>query len=98
MRPSETAEQPASGPIGPPSIIPIGGPAGSTALFPDVTGMSARDALRTLARLGLSARLRGTGLVVGQQPAAGTPIDSRVTVLLRLERQPPTPITSAAKS
>jgi cell division protein FtsI (penicillin-binding protein 3) len=40
---------------------------------PDVSGLSARDAVRALARAGISARLSGRGFVVAQEPAAGTP-------------------------
>jgi len=40
-------------------------------LLPDLTGLSARDAVRTLARLGLVARLAGSGFVVAQDPPAG---------------------------
>jgi cell division protein FtsI (penicillin-binding protein 3) len=87
-RPSESAEQPASGPITPPRIVPLGGSQPGTAtVFPDLTGMSARDALRVLAQLGLTARLQGTGVVMQQYPPAGESIDSASTVVLRLERQ-----------
>jgi cell division protein FtsI (penicillin-binding protein 3) len=47
-------------------------PAGGNAV-PDLTGLSERDAVRTLARLGLSARLSGSGFVVAQDPPAGGP-------------------------
>ena len=49
--------------------------------------MSARDALRVLAQLGMTARLQGTGVVVQQFPPAGDPIESASTVVLKLERQ-----------
>jgi cell division protein FtsI/penicillin-binding protein 2 len=45
-------------------------------LTPDVVGLSARQALAVFARLGLAARLNGTGFVVSQDPppgAAGRP-------------------------
>ena len=57
--------------------------------------MSARDALRVLAQLGLTARLQGTGVVVQQYPPAGEPIESASTVVLRLERE--SLLASAAK-
>jgi beta-lactam-binding protein with PASTA domain len=41
-------------------------------LMPDLRGLSAREALRALTRVGLSARLDGAGFVVEQSPAAGT--------------------------
>ena len=38
---------------------------------PDLRGMSARDAMRKLVTLGLTARIAGDGFVVSQDPAAG---------------------------
>jgi cell division protein FtsI (penicillin-binding protein 3) len=64
--------------------------------YPDLTGMSARDALRMLAKLGVSTRLIGAGLVVEQDPPAGTPLDSVGVATLRLQRRPPVTLTSAA--
>ena len=94
----ETPEQPASGPIEPPQIVALSGTSpNSSSLFPDLTGMSARDSLRVLARLGFTARLRGMGSVVQQEPPAGTAIDSGATVFLRLERQARIQIASATK-
>jgi len=93
----EAPEQPASGPAELPQIVSLAAASsGSSPLFPDLTGMSAREALRVMARLGLTTRMRGTGLVVEQQPAAGTPIDSGATALLRLQRQRPIQIASTA--
>ena len=60
--------------------------------------MSARDALRALAQLGLTARLHGTGVVVEQDPPAGTPLERGVDrALLRLERQASARLASAAQ-
>lgn len=53
---------------------------------PDVGGMSAREALRTLVRAGLSARLSGDGVVVSQDPPPGRPIESGGVCLLVLDR------------
>ena len=96
-RPGGMAEQPASGPIAPPHILPLGGSPATITVFPDLTGMSARDALRVLAQLGMTARLQGTGVVVQQYPPAGDPIESASTVVLKLERQAFNQIASAAK-
>ncbi len=41
---------------------------------PSAIGMSAREALAAFARLGVLARLQGTGFVVAQDPPAGSPI------------------------
>ena len=58
-------------------------------LMPDLRGLSARAAVRTLARVGLVPRLNGDGFVAAQSPAAGSALDLAVSVDLRLERQPP---------
>ena len=42
---------------------------------PDVSGRNARDAVRLLASRGLAVRLQGSGFVVSQDPAAGTPAE-----------------------
>ncbi len=57
--------------------------------LPDLTGMSAREALRELARLGLSARMQGAGVVVQQDPPAGAPLEPGATCTLVLNRRPP---------
>ncbi len=41
---------------------------------PSVLGMSARQALAVFERLGVLARLQGTGFVVAQDPPAGSPV------------------------
>jgi cell division protein FtsI (penicillin-binding protein 3) len=55
---------------------------------PDVRGMSAREAMRTLAALGLSPRVSGDGVVVSQDPAPGSPLLQDATCLLVLGRGP----------
>lgn len=57
--------------------------------LPDLRGMSARDALRELARLGLTARMAGAGVVVEQTPAPGSLIDPGGACMLVLNRRPP---------
>ena len=61
---------------------------GTAAVYPDLVGLSARDALRTLGQLGVSTRMIGSGLVVNQQPPAGSPVDSAAAVTLQLQRRP----------
>ena len=56
--------------------------------MPDVRGMSAREAVRTLVRLGMIARLAGDGFVVAQDPPAGTPLEATGACRLVLERAP----------
>jgi membrane peptidoglycan carboxypeptidase len=83
----EIHEQPASGPVKP-SIVPIGSAATSGApVFPALIGLSARDALRVLARLGVPAQLHGAGVVVEQRPDPGSALESGVTATLWLDRQ-----------
>jgi len=49
------------------------GPPGT---MPDLRGLSAREALRAAVKLGLTARVEGTGFVVAQDPPAGTALDT----------------------
>jgi len=58
-------------------------PAGTV---PDVRGLSARDAMRKLAKAGLSTQMTGDGYVVSQDPAPGEPVDNHHVCRLTLER------------
>jgi cell division protein FtsI (penicillin-binding protein 3) len=55
-------------------------------LMPDLRGLSARDALRSLTRVGLTARLNGAGFVLEQSPAAGSVLLPGTACALRLGR------------
>ena len=44
--------------------------------MPDLRGLSAREALRAAVKLGLTARVEGTGFVVAQDPAPGASLDT----------------------
>ena len=57
--------------------------------LPDLRGMSAREALRELARLGLTARMEGAGVVVDQNPAPGSLVEPGAGCTLVLSRRPP---------
>ena len=57
--------------------------------LPDLRGLSAREALRELARLGLTARMEGAGVVVDQNPAPGSLIEPGGGCTLVLSRRPP---------
>jgi cell division protein FtsI (penicillin-binding protein 3) len=82
-----TRERPASGPTTVPAIVTLqNSAAGSASLFPDLRGLGARDALRILARLGMTARLRGDGVVLDQDPLPGTAIERGSVSTLRLGR------------
>ena len=60
------------------------------AVLPDLVGFGAREAIQELARLGVTPRVRGTGVVVDQVPPAGTPLEpgSVCTIVLDRERRP----------
>ena len=74
---------PASGPAVAP-LLRL--PRAADSALPDVTGLSAREAVATMTRLGVTTRIQGTGVVVDQRPAAGTPLASGATVMLFLSR------------
>jgi cell division protein FtsI (penicillin-binding protein 3) len=61
------------------------GPPGTV---PDLRGMSAREALRALVKIGMNARVSGDGVVVSQEPAPGSPIEDDGVCRLVLERWP----------
>ena len=63
---------------------------------PDLRGLSAREALRVLTKIGLSARINGNGLVASQSPEPGSPVDSGGICELWLERAP-VPVASIAE-
>jgi cell division protein FtsI/penicillin-binding protein 2 len=90
-RSEEPETTPASMVVVPAVVAMDGGPAPQN--LPDVRGLSAREALRTLTRIGLTTRLNGDGFVVSQDPPAGTPIDPGAACQLWLDRLAP-PSTS----
>jgi cell division protein FtsI (penicillin-binding protein 3) len=61
---------------------------------PDVRGLGAREAARRLVRLGLVPRLAGDGIVIGQDPAAGTVLEPGRPCRLWLDRFVPTVLPS----
>jgi cell division protein FtsI/penicillin-binding protein 2 len=58
-------------------------------LMPDVRGLSARDALRLLSSVGMTARMGGSGFVIEQYPEAGEPFDPEGVCTLQLGRRGP---------
>jgi hypothetical protein len=50
-------------------------------------GLSAREALRLLTRLGIATRMSGDGFVVDQTPAAGAELTGADRCVLRLVRR-----------
>jgi beta-lactam-binding protein with PASTA domain len=55
--------------------------------MPDLRGLGARDAMRTLMKLGLSPHISGQGVVLIQDPAPGAPFERGDTCRLELGRQ-----------
>ena len=58
-------------------------------LMPDLRGLSAREALRLLSRIGMTARMSGDGFVVEQSPEAGSALVRGNACALRLGRRAP---------
>jgi cell division protein FtsI (penicillin-binding protein 3) len=67
------------------SIVQFGA-SGSAHELPDLRGLSAREALRVLTSIGLTANLTGNGVVASQSPAPGTPVEPGMACVLKLER------------
>ena len=59
-------------------------PAGKIRI-PNLTGVPARQAVKQMIGLGLTPRLKGSGLIVSQQPPPGSVVDSASEVTLVLE-------------
>ncbi len=62
---------------------------------PDLRGMSARDAIRRIVKLGMTPHLSGSGFVVSQDPQPGTPIEPGAPCRIVLRRAAKLPIESA---
>jgi cell division protein FtsI/penicillin-binding protein 2 len=80
---------PLGAPVGPsstPSILTIDTPPRLQAL-PDFRGLSAREVVRTLTRMGMTAKLSGEGFVVDQTPSPGSPIEPGAACEVRLARR-----------
>jgi len=59
---------------------------GRPGAVPDLRGLSAREAVRTLVKLGLIVHVSGDGVVVSQDPPAGSPLEAGGVCRLVLER------------
>jgi cell division protein FtsI (penicillin-binding protein 3) len=58
-------------------------------LMPDLRGLGARDALRAITQIGMTARIKGNGFVLEQLPAPGSVLIAGDACTLTLGRQPP---------
>jgi cell division protein FtsI (penicillin-binding protein 3) len=72
-------------------LAPILNQPAANGLMPELRGMSAREAVQTLVRLGLVPRVVGDGLVSEQDLAPGMAIERGATVVVHLERRTPPP-------
>jgi cell division protein FtsI (penicillin-binding protein 3) len=80
---AEPSAHPASGPSQPERVaVPL-----QPGLMPDLHGVSAREAVRLLMRIGLTPRISGDGVVVEQSPAAGVPLAPGESCTLTLGRR-----------
>src|SRR5688572_22163873 len=66
--------------------VATSGATGSMRDLPDLRGLSAREALKVLTKLGLTGRITGNGSVMAQRPVAGTPVEPGTTTELWLAR------------
>jgi cell division protein FtsI (penicillin-binding protein 3) len=65
--------------------------------MPDLRGLSAREAMRTLTNLGVSAVMRGQGIVLAQDPEPGSAFESGDSCRLQLGRRLAPPRSSATQ-
>ena len=79
----------------PPVTVPTA--PGQEGVMPDLRGLSARAAVRTLARVGLVPRIAGSGFVNEQQPDAGSPLRGDEAVSLKLARAVDIPAGDSAR-
>jgi cell division protein FtsI (penicillin-binding protein 3) len=63
----------------------------ASARMPNVSGMNLKTALQRLAPLGVQTKVQGSGRVVGQHPAGGSPLLPNSTVQLVLNETRETP-------
>jgi cell division protein FtsI (penicillin-binding protein 3) len=76
-----------SGPTAPLAIVPATGPSiAGQVVLPELRGLSLREALRVLARLGITPRVSGEGVVIEQDPLPGTALESGGACRLALGR------------
>jgi len=66
-------------------VLPTGAVPAGKVRIPNLTGVPARQAFKQMIALGLTPRLKGSGLIVNQQPPPGSVVDNASEVLLVLE-------------
>ena len=80
----------------PNAVLPAVAEPSRDGLMPDLRGLSARSAVRALARAGFTPRVAGQGVVTAQDPMAGTALGPGTSVRLWLDREPPPPPVDTA--
>ncbi len=79
-----------SGPVLSLTIIPAASPSSTGQIvLPELRGLSGREALRVLARLGITPRVTGDGVVTEQDPLPGAALESGGSCRLALGRHAP---------
>ena len=73
-----------SPPPGRPMVVTVDDAGGRA--MPDLVGLSAREALRRMARLGVSLKMQGVGMVVAQYPEAGESVAVGGSSTIMLDR------------
>lgn len=69
---------------GRPTVVTVDDAGGRA--MPDLVGLSAREALRRMARLGVSLKMQGSGVVVAQYPEAGDSVAVGGSSTIMLDR------------
>jgi cell division protein FtsI (penicillin-binding protein 3) len=73
-------------PAGEPVVVTVDDAGGRA--MPNLVGLGAREALRRMARLGVSLKMQGSGLVVAQYPEAGESVAVGGSSTIMLDRVP----------
>jgi membrane peptidoglycan carboxypeptidase len=98
---TELAELPAPPRRYPAGVVPVSSRGAERAeagdRAPDLVGLTARQAVAVLARMGVVARLQGSGLVLAQHPPAGSAVRPGEVVTLFLAQDAAAPALPAAR-
>jgi beta-lactam-binding protein with PASTA domain len=79
-----------NGSAAPVTIVPASAPsAAGQIVLPELRGLSGREALRILMRLGVTPRVAGEGVVIDQDPLPGSPVEPGGACRLALGRLAP---------
>jgi cell division protein FtsI (penicillin-binding protein 3) len=82
---SEAAVQPAAVRTTAPAMFELA----RSGVMPDLRGLSAREAIRVLSQIGMTARMSGDGFVIAQSPDPGASLVRGDLCALRLNRRVP---------